>query len=191
MNEIKDTQIKRIFDAFGRRPTKGQLIEYLDWADPISFETVLEIVNDLIASEEKFPSIAVLNNKLRNKNISANWTGAPKENCWYCSSTGYIPIIYLPNQTSTIPFIRNFSCNCQAGVAHQKRGANFKETPRFFDDHNIIKFENESKFEYPFLTENIQRIIIKNYNKLKDEKEWKMPENYWENELAKHIHTLD
>lgn len=57
--------IKRLYDAYGRTAHEGQAQVYLSQLTPLPFDLAEAAVNEAIAKERYFPSVAVLKDYIR------------------------------------------------------------------------------------------------------------------------------
>ena len=151
--------LRKLFAAYGRKPLKQQWDVYVDWAGKFENKTVLQIFEKVILNEEKLPTIAKLQKEAKaitsekRKKLSYD-----NEDCLYCQGTGYIPTLYKPNELSSVPYIKNMSCECTAGEV--------KEIPQYFQCFKNLQFAEEIKLHpdmnYPQIVDKKKIQLNKN-----------------------------
>ena len=140
MSAQVEEELRKMFAAYGRKPLKQQWDVYVDWAGKVKNKRVLQVIEKVIENEEKLPTIAKLQKEAKavtsekRKKLSYD-----NEDCLYCQGTGFIPVLYEPNEFSSIYYIRCMDCKCIAGT--------IKEKPQYFKN---LQFEKEAK-QYPVL----------------------------------------
>jgi len=166
--------IMKLFDAFGRKPTRGQMDVYSEWAEKHTENAVKKTVEHMIGNATKFPSIAELSNfaKLSKK----TWTDYEREKCWFCDSTGYIPAIFKPEVI--LPILKNLACKCADGIDRQKPSDRFHGVRPYFEIFNDTQFQVEGQ-DYPRRVAKIHREMMRKYNENR-EGDWKPSVEFWE-----------
>jgi len=148
---MREELIARLFDAFGKRSSKGQSIIYQDWTDKAG-RYAEDIIEGAIQNDATFPPLSRLNSALINKKSSEWMLPDPSiERCYYCLDTGVVPYLYDPEGMSGDRyFTRMFACKCSQAVAG---------IPKYFDEWTKVQFEQgdyEEYFLYPHIIHSIQ-----------------------------------
>ena len=134
----KESELKKLFAAFGRRPFKQQIDVYKEWADGCSPDVVKNVVTQSINNEERLPTISKL--RTLSKSLSPeinNYSITGINDCWFCADTGFIPYLYEPNDTTSVWHIRMMGCRCSIGQVIS--------VPKYFDRHEKLQFKDEAK----------------------------------------------
>ena len=134
----KESELKKLFAAFGRRPFKQQIDVYKEWADGCSPDVVKNVVTQSINNEERLPAISKLRTLAKSlspeiNNFSMNGIDA----CWFCADTGFLPYLYEPNDISSVWYTRMMGCSCSIGQA--------VSVAKYFDRHKKLQFKDEAK----------------------------------------------
>ena len=138
VNEEKESALKKLFAAFGRKPFKQQIDVYKEWADGCSPDVVKNVVTQSINNEERLPAISKL--LTLSKSLSPeinNYSITGINACWFCADTGFIPYLYEPNDTTSVWHIRMMGCRCSIGQV--------KSVPKYFDRYEKLQFEEETR----------------------------------------------
>ena len=138
VNTQKESLLKKLFAAFGRRPFKQQIDVYKEWADGCSPDVVKNVVTQSINNEERLPTISKL--RTLSKSLSPeinNYSITGINDCWFCADTGFIPYLYEPNDTTSVWHIRMMGCRCSIGQVIS--------VPKYFDRHEKLQFKDEAK----------------------------------------------
>ena len=144
VNEEKESALKILFAAFGRRPFKEQRNVYMRWAEKNTSDMVSNVVDRVINNDDHLPSVAKLIKEAKILLLTKNELSSPDDlNCCYCEGIGYIPYYYEPDDTSSVWFARMFVCSCPRGQA-------ISGFPRYFDRYEKLQFEEETK-QHPFM----------------------------------------
>ena len=138
VNTQKESVLKKLFAAFGRKPFKQQIDVYKEWADGCSPDVVKNVVTQSINNEERLPTISKL--RTLSKSLSPeinNYSITGINDCWFCADTGFIPYLYEPNDTTSVWHIRMMGCRCSIGQVIS--------VPKYFDRHEKLQFKDEAK----------------------------------------------
>ena len=154
--------VQRLFDAFGRKGTEGQISIYMDWAAKAGRHAE-SIIDFAIQHEEKLPTLSRLNHALHRKNTEASARYDPTiERCYYCLDTGFIPYLHDPEGASAgMYFTRMYSCKCSKAILG---------IPKYFDVWDEPQFEQGDYGEeclYPHVVDGEK---LKLNNQLREEK---------------------
>ena len=159
--------IDKLFDELGLIKSKpGKISSRLDWAERYPENVVKEVISWVIDNEEKLPSIPYLYTLAKkNQNIKAQ-VKIEDEECFYCGSTGFVPVLIRPNEMSSVPYMRNYSCKCTRGDnkatievhGEQKHftDACFDKFPELQFEHRLHEFPN---MNYPQIVDQIKILL--------------------------------
>jgi len=130
---MSDYAIQRLFDAFGRKASDGQLSIYVDWMTKAG-RYADSIIDFAIQHEEKLPTLSKLNHSLHTKKTeSASYYDPSIERCYYCLDTGFVPYLHDPEGSSAgMYYIRMYSCKCSKAIIG---------IPKYFDVWDEPQFE--------------------------------------------------
>ena len=107
VNTQKESALKKLFAAFGRKPFKEQINVYMEWAEKYASDTVINVIERVINNEDHLPSVAKLIKEEKILLPMKNELSSPNDfNCCYCGGTGYLPYLYEPNDIISVWFIR-------------------------------------------------------------------------------------
>ena len=158
VNTQKESVLKKLFAAFGRKPFKQQIDVYKEWADGCSPDVVKNVVTQSINHEERLPTIAKLR-KLE-KSLSPeinNYSINGIYDCLDCTDTGFIPDLYEPNDTTSVWHIITMGCKCKRGEVIS--------IPKYFDKYEKLQFEEETKQDPSMNHWQMATVIINKRNK--------------------------
>ena len=155
---IEEDIVGRLFDAFGKRASKGQGRIYMEWVNNAA-RYAEDIIEDAIQNDATFPPLSRLNSALINKKSSERSIYDPNiERCYYCLDTGVVPYLYDPEGISGERYyIKMFACKCSQAVVG---------IPKYFDDWGEVQFEQgdyEKHFLYPHI---VGAIMLEKNNRL-------------------------
>ena len=143
VNTQKESVLKKLFAAFGRKPFKQQIDVYKEWADGCSPDVVKNVVTQSINHEERLPTISKLRTLAKSLSPEINNYSITGINaCWFCADTGFIPYLYEPNDTTSVWHIRMMGCRCSIGQVIS--------VPKYFDRYEKLQFEEETR-QHPFM----------------------------------------
>ena len=143
VNKKKESVLKKLFAAFGRRPFKQQINVYKEWADRYSEDIVEEVVDHSINNEDKLPTIANLIKTARSlSSVKMSYANNGDDDCWPCGGTGQIPALCEPSKFNSMHHIRMYACKCLE--------SDEKLINKYFSRYDNLQFEKEAK-EYPLL----------------------------------------
>ena len=164
VNTQKESVLKKLFAAFGRKPFKQQIDVYKEWADGYSPDVVKNVVTQSINHEERLPTISKLRTLAKSLSPKIHYSSISGiDDCWICDGTGQVPALYEPNELSSVHHIRMYACKCSKG---ERIGI-----PDYFSKYDNLQFEEEAK-EYPHINYFQVVYFIRNQkNKQKNEME--------------------
>ena len=143
VNTQKESALKKLFAAFGRKPFKEQINVYMEWAEKYASDTVINVIERVVNNEDHLPSVAKLIKEEKILLPMKNELSTPNDfNCCYCGGTGYLPYLYEPNDIISVWFIRMMGCRCPVGQPIS--------VPKYFDEYKKLQFEDEAK-QHPFM----------------------------------------
>ena len=138
VNTQKESVLKKLFAAFGRKPFKQQIDVYKEWADGYSPDVVKNVVTQSINHEERLPTISKLRTLAKSLSPEINnYSINGIYDCLDCSDTGFIPYLYEPNDTTSVWHLRMMGCRCPVGQPIS--------VPKYFDKYKKLQFEDEAK----------------------------------------------
>ena len=159
VNTQKESLLKKLFAAFGRKPFKQQIDVYMEWAEKNTLDIVTKVIERVINNEVHLPSVAKLIKEAKILLLTKNELSSPDDlNCCYCEGIGYIPYYYEPDDTSSVWFARMFVCSCPRGQA-------ISGIPRYFDRYEKLQFEEETKQDPSMNHWQMATVIINKRNK--------------------------
>ena len=139
VNEEKESALKKLFAAFGRRPFKEQRNVYMRWAEKNKSDVVSNVVNRVLENEDHLPSLAKLIKEAKILLRLQNDLSSPNDFiCRYCDGIGFLPYLYEPNDISPIFFTRMMGCKCSIGQLTSG-------VTNYFDGQEKLQFEDEAK----------------------------------------------
>ena len=143
VNTQKESVLKKLFAAFGRKPFKQQIDVYKEWADGCSPDVVKNVVTQSINHEERLPTISKLRTLAKSLSPEINnYSSNGIYDCLDCTDIGFIPYLYEPNDTTSVWHIRMMGCRCSIGQV--------KSVPKYFDRYEKLQFEEETR-QHPFM----------------------------------------
>jgi hypothetical protein len=160
MNREKTKQsIKRLFDSFGKTNPNGDHVNaYLDWAKYYNSDLVDSVANTAIKYDDRFPSIARLNELAREEQPASSYmVDMGKEKCFNCNGTGLVPELLSPNKNNTINHINKMACNCSVGM-------NIKWTLPYFEKYPELQYKDritKDSTRYDWIVDMVQRELNK------------------------------
>ena len=87
VNEEKESALKILFAAFGRRPFKEQRNVYMRWAKKNTSDMVSNVVDRVINNDDHLPSVAKLIKEAKILLLTKNELSSPHDlNCCYCDN---------------------------------------------------------------------------------------------------------
>jgi len=144
VNTQKESELKKLFAAFGRRPFKQEIDVYKEWADGCSPDVVKNVVTQSINHEERLPTIAKLRTLAKSLSPEINnYSMNGIDDCLFCLDTGSIPYLYGPNDKTSVWHIIMMGCRCSIGQP-------ISGVPKYFDRYEKLQFEEETK-QHPFM----------------------------------------
>jgi|10_taG_2_1085330.scaffolds.fasta_scaffold179513_2 hypothetical protein len=159
---MSNYSIQRLFDAFGRKATDGQLGLYVDWMTKAGRHAE-SIIDYAIQHEERLPTLSKLNGALQSKKTSEKDHYDPTvERCYYCLDTGFIPYLHDPEGASAgVYYTRMYSCKCSKAIAG---------VPKYFDVWGSLQFEQGDYGEEFMFPHIVSAEKLKLNNQLWEEK---------------------
>ena len=168
VNTQKESVLKKLFAAFGRKPFKQQIDVYKEWADGCSPDVVKNVVTQSINNEERLPTISKLRTLAKSLSPEINnYSINGIYDCLDCTDTGFIPYLYEPNDTTSVWHIRMMGCRCSIGQV--------KSVPKYFDRYEKLQFEEEKKQTDIEIKKYLE--MEKDYLKMKEENSKK--KSFW------------
>ena len=145
----KEHLIMKLFDAFAK-PRKDERLEiYFQWAENMSTNRLEKTVNWAIAHEERFPTISRLNGVEQSQKtpISDHY----QDECYFCGTTGIIPVLHEPNILSNVYHIKMMACKCSLGLT--------AGVPPYFKKYPDLQFSVARNFpgNYPQYVDSLKR----------------------------------
>ena len=143
--------VGRLFDAFGKRISKGQGRLYMDWVDKAGLYAE-DIIESSIQNDSTFPPLSRLNHALLNCKSNVGIGFDPSvERCYYCCDTGVVPYLYDPEGKSGDKYYtRMFACKCSNAV---------QGITNYFYRWGDLQFEQgdyEENYLYPHVVDAIK-----------------------------------
>tara|TARA_R100000656_G_scaffold20356_2_gene18299 strand:+ start:238 stop:738 length:501 start_codon:yes stop_codon:yes gene_type:complete len=145
----KEHLIMRLFDAFAKPRKDEQLEIYFQWAENVGTSRLEKTVNWAVAREERFPTISRLNGivKSQKKFVSEQY----RDECYFCGSTGVVPVLHEPDIVSDVYHIRMMACKCSLGLT--------AGVPPYFKKFPTLQFSVVKNFSgnYPQYVDSLKR----------------------------------
>ena len=159
--------VQRLFNGFGKyKVNENHFNVYLNWAVRYSEEVIKEVISQVLDAEDKMPTRSALNKLAKRIRGVKAQVEIEDEECFYCGSPGFVPVLFRPNEMSSVPYMRNYSCKCTRGDnkatievhGEQKHftDACFDKFPELQFEHRLHEFPN---MNYPQIVDQIKILL--------------------------------